>query len=65
MSVYNGQPIAYTISINEEQRSILETALDRFNDGKSSEEAVILQQMLQNLPADELETPNAIHGLCV
>lgn len=64
--------MAYTISINEVQRAILEEALEAYNarpqasrPTPADEEAVILQQMFQSLPSDEAECPGALHGFCV
>lgn len=63
MSVHNGKPTSYKISISEEQRVILMRAMEQLI--KTDEEEVVLYTMLDDLPRDELATPGCLHGLCL
>ena len=47
--------------INEEQRQIIQVALK----DSTTQEAILLEDMLKGLPKVEKETPGIIHGLCL
>ena len=57
----------YTIEINEHQRVIIEQALciRQQCEERDSEENDVLVSLFAALPADEAETPNALHVFCV
>ncbi len=55
--------MAYTISIDEEQRKYIERAL-RLYDQEVLKAPEYLIEMWTDLPKEEKDTPGIIHGLC-
>ncbi len=64
--------MAFTIEINEQQRALIVAALAQVHGSvqpsmffETDDEALLLQQMLVDLPQAEKESPGCVHGLCL
>lgn len=60
----------YQILINEEQRDIIHSALQRlilvgYPDTEVPEELTLLEDMFKDIPEVEAGSPGILHGLCL
>jgi hypothetical protein len=65
ISRQTGLPTSFEIIISEEQRVALIAALKTAGVGGDSGPLEFWLEMLDGLPADELESPGASHGFCL